>query len=59
MRCWEIAFNKVDLIATTGAATTVKYSSTLRTRIMFVDGTEIYRTGTEVLQHFAVLHGNR
>ncbi|MBK1990509.1 dynamin family protein [Sphaerospermopsis aphanizomenoides BCCUSP55] len=49
----------IDLIPTTGAAITVKYGSTLRTRIMLVDGTEIYRSGTEVLQQFAVLDGNR
>ncbi|MEA5578991.1 dynamin family protein [Anabaena sp. UHCC 0451] len=49
----------IDLIPTTGAAITVKYGSTLRTRIMLADGTEIYRSGTEVLQQFAVLDGNR
>ncbi|WP_413174653.1 dynamin family protein [Anabaena azotica] len=49
----------IDLIPTTGAAITVKYGSTLRTRIMLRDGTEIYRSGTEVLQQFAVLDGNR
>jgi hypothetical protein len=59
MRFANIAFNKFDLIPTTGAAIPVKYASTLRTRIMLVDGIEIYRTGTEVLQQFAVLYGNR
>ncbi|MBD2292589.1 dynamin family protein [Anabaena sphaerica FACHB-251] len=49
----------IDLIPTTGAAITVKYGSTLCTRIMLIDGTEIYRSGTEVLQQFAVLDGNR
>jgi GTPase SAR1 family protein len=49
----------IDLIPTTGAAITVKYGTTVRTRIMLVDGTEIYRSGTEVLQQFAVLDGNR
>ncbi|MEI1377604.1 dynamin family protein [Nostoc sp. UHCC 0926] len=49
----------IDLIPTTGAAITVKYGSDLQTRIMLVDGTEIYRSGTEVLQEFAILDGNR
>jgi len=49
----------IDLIPTTGAAITVKYGTDLRTRIMFVNGTEIYRSGTEVLQQFATLDGNR
>ncbi|MEH2399912.1 dynamin family protein [Nostoc sp.] len=49
----------IDLIPTTGAAITVKYGSDLQTRIMLVDGTEIYRNGTEVLQEFAILDGNR
>ncbi|MBW4644308.1 MAG: dynamin family protein [Goleter apudmare HA4340-LM2] len=49
----------IDLIPTTGAAITVKYGSDIRTRIMLVDGTEIYRSGTEVLQQFAVLDNNR
>jgi replication fork clamp-binding protein CrfC len=49
----------IDLIPTTGAAITVKYGTTVRTQIMLVDGTEIYRHGTEVLQQFAILDGNR
>ncbi|MEA5515045.1 dynamin family protein [Nodularia sp. UHCC 0506] len=49
----------IDLIPTTGAMITVKYGSDVRTRIMLVDGTEIYRSGTEVLQKFAILDGNR
>jgi replication fork clamp-binding protein CrfC len=49
----------IDLIPTTAAAITVKYGSDVRTRIMLVDGTEIYRSGTEVLQQFAILDGNR
>ncbi|QFS44685.1 dynamin family protein [Nostoc sphaeroides] len=49
----------IDLIPTTGAAITVSYGSDVRTRIMLVDGTEIYRSGTEVLQQFAILDGNR
>ncbi|MEH2392303.1 MAG: dynamin family protein [Nostoc sp.] len=49
----------IDLIPTTGAAITVKYGSDLQTRIILVDGTEIYRSGTEVLQQFAILDGNR
>jgi replication fork clamp-binding protein CrfC len=49
----------IDLIPTTGAAITVKYGSDVRTRIMLVDGTEIYRSGTEILQQFAILDGCR
>lgn len=49
----------IDLIPTTGAAITVKHGSDIRTRIMLVDGTEIYRSGTEVLQQFAILDGER
>ncbi|MEH2318972.1 dynamin family protein [Nostoc sp.] len=49
----------IDLIPTTGAAITVKYGSDVRTRIMLLDGTEISRSGTEVLQQFAILDGNR
>ncbi|MEB3179831.1 MAG: dynamin family protein [Nostocaceae cyanobacterium] len=49
----------IDLIPTTGAAITVKYGSDLRTRIMLVDGTEIYRSGTDILKKFAILDGER
>ncbi|MEH1925177.1 dynamin family protein [Nostoc sp.] len=49
----------IDLIPTTGASITVKYGSDVRTRIILVNGTEIYRSGTEVLQQFAILDGNR
>lgn len=49
----------IDLIPTTGAAITVKYGFNVRSRIMLVDGTEVYRSGTEVLQQFAILDGNR
>ncbi|MEH1895099.1 MAG: dynamin family protein [Nostoc sp.] len=49
----------IDLIPTTGASITVKYGSDVQTRIMLVDGTEVYRNGTEVLQQFAILDGNR
>lgn len=49
----------IDLIPTTGAAITVKYGSDVRTRIMLRDGTEIYRSGTEILQQYAILDGDR
>ncbi|MEH1839632.1 MAG: dynamin family protein [Nostoc sp.] len=49
----------IDLIPTTGTAITVRYGSDVRTRIMLLDGREIYRSGTEVLQQFAILDGNR
>jgi hypothetical protein len=49
----------IDLIPTTGAAITIKYATDVRTRIMLVDGTEIYRSGTEILKQFAILDGDR
>ncbi len=49
----------IDLIPTTGAAITVKYGIDLQTRIILVDGTEIYRSGTEILKEFAILDNNR
>ncbi|WP_088240569.1 dynamin family protein [Calothrix rhizosoleniae] len=49
----------IDLIPTTGAAIIVKYGTDLRTRIVLVDGTEIYRPGTDILKKFAVLDGER
>lgn len=49
----------IDLIPTTGAAITVKYGSDIRTRIMLVDGSEIYRSGTDILKQFAILDNNR
>lgn len=49
----------IDLIPTTGAAITVKYGTDLRTRIVLSDGTEIYCSGTEILQQYAILDGNR
>ncbi len=49
----------IDLIPTTGAAITVKYGSDVRTRIMLRDGTEVYRSGTEILQQYAILDGDR
>ncbi|GBE91605.1 dynamin family protein [Nostoc cycadae] len=49
----------IDLIPTTGAAITVKYGSNVRTRIILTDNTEVYRNGTEILQQFAILDGNR
>ncbi|TVP57792.1 MAG: dynamin family protein [Nodularia sp. (in: Bacteria)] len=49
----------IDLIPTTGAMITVKYGSDVRTRIMLVDGTEVERSGTGILQQFAILDGDR
>ncbi|GAX42252.1 dynamin family protein [Tolypothrix sp. NIES-4075] len=49
----------IDLIPTTGAAITVKYGTDLQTRIILIDGTEIYRSGTEILKEFAILDNNR
>lgn len=49
----------IDLIPTTGAAIAVKYGTDLSTRITLVDGTEIYRSGTEVLKKFAILDSDR
>lgn len=49
----------IDLIPTTGAAIAVKYGTDIRTRIMLVDGSEIYRSGTDILKQFAILDGDR
>lgn len=49
----------IDLIPTTGAAITVKYGDELATRITFLDGKEIYRSGTDVLKEFAILDDDR
>ncbi|QIR35692.1 DnaJ domain-containing protein [Tolypothrix sp. PCC 7910] len=49
----------IDLIPTTGAAISIKYGTDLQTRIILTDGTEIERDGTEILQQFAILDGNR
>jgi|GEM_PF-355452 len=49
----------IDLIPTTGAAIAVKYGSQLETRIILANGTEICRSGTEVLKQFAILDKNR
>ncbi len=49
----------IDLIPTTGAAISVKYGTDIRTRIMLTDGSEIYRSGTDILKQFAILDGDR
>ncbi|PAX60443.1 dynamin family protein [Brunnivagina elsteri] len=49
----------IDLIPTTGAAITVKYGSDIRTRIILADGSEIYRSGTDILKQFAILDNDR
>ncbi|WP_315789865.1 dynamin family protein [Fischerella sp. JS2] len=49
----------IDLIPTTGPAITMKYGTDLRSRITLVNGTEIYRSGTEVLKQFAILDNDR
>jgi len=49
----------IDLIPTTGAAIAIKYGSDVQARIILVDGTQICRNGTEVLQEFAILDSNR
>ncbi|OKH54488.1 dynamin family protein [Calothrix sp. HK-06] len=49
----------IDLIPTTGAAITVKYGTNIRTRILLSNGSEIYRSGTDILKEFAVLDGDR
>ncbi len=48
-----------ELIPTTGAAINIKYGTELRTRIIFSDGKEINEKGTEVLQCFTRLDGER
>jgi DnaJ-domain-containing protein 1/GTP-binding protein EngB required for normal cell division len=49
----------IDLIPTTGAAITVKYGDELATRISFINGKEIHRSGTDVLKEFAILDDDR
>ena len=49
----------IDLIPTTGAAITVKYGTDIRTRISLSNGSEIYRSGTDILKEFAILDGDR
>ncbi|MGB3650163.1 MAG: dynamin family protein [Rivularia sp. (in: cyanobacteria)] len=49
----------IDLIPTTGAAITVKYGAELATRISFVNGKTIHRSGTDVLKEFAILDDDR
>lgn len=49
----------IDLIPTTGAAITVKYGNELETRINFVDGKQIQRSGTNILKEFAILDDDR
>jgi hypothetical protein len=49
----------IDLIPTTGAMISVKYGADVQTKITLVDGRKIERSGTEILQQFAILDGNR
>ncbi|BAZ39172.1 dynamin family protein [Calothrix sp. NIES-4101] len=49
----------IDLIPSTGAAITVRYGSDIRTRIMLANGSEIHRSGTDILKQFAILDQNR
>ncbi|BAY81780.1 heat shock protein DnaJ-like protein [Calothrix parasitica NIES-267] len=49
----------IDLIPTTGAAITVKYGDELETKINFVDGKQIQRSGTDILKEFAILDDDR
>ena len=49
----------IDLIPTTGAAITVKYGTELQTRINFLNGKEIFRSGTGILKEFAILDDDR
>ncbi|MEM7717198.1 MAG: dynamin family protein, partial [Cyanobacteria bacterium P01_A01_bin.68] len=49
----------IDLIPTTGAAITVKYGNELETKINFVDGKQIQRSGTDILKEFAILDDDR
>jgi GTPase SAR1 family protein len=49
----------IDLIPTTGAAITVKYGTDIRTRILLNNGSEVYRSGTDILKEFALLDGDR
>ncbi|MEG3839126.1 dynamin family protein [Microcoleus sp. herbarium14] len=49
----------IDLVPTTGAAISIKYGEQLQTRITFLNGTKEIEHGTEILQRFAILDGDR
>lgn len=49
----------MSLIPTTGAAISIKYGESLQSDITFLDGTTVSETGTDILQRFAILDGDR
>jgi hypothetical protein len=49
----------MDIIPTTGAAISVRYGEELRTKVVLQDGQELVALGTEILQQFAILDGDR
>lgn len=49
----------IDLIPTTGAAIAVRYGADLATEIHLTDGAVMHEAGTEILQQFAILDGDR
>jgi hypothetical protein len=49
----------MDLIPTTGAAITVRYGSERQTRIRLTNGESLTEAGTDLLQEYAILDGER
>jgi GTPase SAR1 family protein len=49
----------IDLVPTTGAAIRVVYGTAIATKIELTDGQIIQAAGTEILEQFAVLDGDR
>lgn len=49
----------VNLTPTTGTAITIKHGKSLNTRIQLQGGNEVARSGTEMLQEYAILDGDR
>ncbi len=49
----------IALIPTTGAAISIKYGESLQSHITFLDGTTVSEAGTDILQRFAILDGDR
>ncbi len=49
----------VSLMPTTGTAITIKNGGNLKTRIQLSNGEQVYGNGTDVLQEYAVLNGQR
>ena len=49
----------IKLIPTTGTAITIKHSKSVSTRIQLQNGNQVVKDGTEILEEYAVLDGDR